>query len=194
MHRMESEDMLLLGAVALGGFAIWKTFSDGGVAKTTDAVGDVAQSASGLLSDTIDSARIIPQIIQNSDTIYKETVRDVWRDARDDYRYTVDAVAGSARGLFGVTYPVAQTAMVQRLGASPTQALKFYASTINPALVQANKPSTKAATIAKSIVTTTPASIAYNSVKRVVGAVKGKIFSSGSSVKSTGASGKYRKY
>jgi hypothetical protein len=46
---METEDLLILGAVAVGGYLIYKTLG-AGIAKTGDAIGDVAGSAGSLIS------------------------------------------------------------------------------------------------------------------------------------------------
>jgi hypothetical protein len=102
---MDSEKVLTFAAIGVGIYAVYKIFSNPGVEKTTDAIGDVAQSVGGLATN----------VIKTTDTVFKETSKigeTIYKDVKSGEivasgnpfvqgnKVIVDAATNIAQNLF----------------------------------------------------------------------------------------------
>jgi len=181
MNAMESEDMLLLGAVAVGGYAVYKIFSDNGIAKTTNAIGDVAQGTADLFNRVANPtpaqavdfkkafattpAGIVPSMLSKAWDYGSSLFNNNPSNQPTPY---------NSPDKMQIAQNVANAPPIMT-NVGMTQSGAFY-STAKPML--ANTSTSQGAT--------------YVSASKPIGASVGTIFSSGARVVSSGASGKYK--
>jgi hypothetical protein len=215
---MENDTLLTVGIIGIGAFAAYKILNDlgGGIKATGDAAGsiatDAATTAGGIFKDvnavTSNTQSGINQVgtdAQDTHDLFKQDAYGIYTEAKTDAQQLYGAakgffssvvsipgsIAGSVGGMFSPT--PTYTAIP---GVNYTQAPANFSSItgqaiyVPPPTVTTPKPG-GAAMFTPAPASYTPAKTG-GSTPAPIGAKVGTIFAGGASVKSTGASGKYR--
>lgn len=188
---MDSENWLIVGAVALGGYAIYKVLGNKGVEDTTSAVADVATSTAGLFKQT---AGIGSTILTETQSALDSGITSV-KSGRAIY--DLNPFVQANKVIVDTTTSLFKTPQTSTLLTTSQVDNTPYTTNIGitkeGALFSSAKPLVANVSTSSGMASQTNISnVSSKSSTSTIGAKAGTIFSSGASVKSVGASGKYK--
>jgi len=191
---MDSDSILTFGLIGIGGYAIYKIFSDSGVSKTLGAVGDVAQTTAGAVNRVITGTE---SLFTNPQTAGYAIGQLPGNIASNYAQGQVNLATGIAKGLIDSSSQMFGTPSVDKMiiDANAKNAQPIYTNigmTSSGALFSSAKPLVANLSTSQGAVSQIAGGQTTKSSSSIIGAKAGTMFSSGASVKSTGASGKYK--
>lgn len=101
---MDSDEWFIVGALALGGYAVYKVFNDKGVQDTTAGIGTAAQGAGNLIGS---AGNLGADVIKGADSLIKGT-QDIFSNPNNTGQTIGKIAAGTVGGQIALGTGIAQ--------------------------------------------------------------------------------------